>query len=84
MVEIQPLRDRVLVKLRPLPEKIGLLYTPSRQEYARKADVISVGPECRDTRPGQVVLVPALIGQQIGESQMISESSILAYVEEAA
>lgn len=83
-VEIQPLKDRVLVRVKPLPEKLGTIWTPGRQTYARQADVIACGPECLDTKPGQVVLVPALAGQLIGENQMIAESQILAYIEEAA
>ena len=81
-VSLQPLQGRILVSLRPLPERTGSIYRVSRQEYAREADVLAVGPEVRDVKVGDVVLVSALAGQQVGENQMVPESAVLGFVEE--
>lgn len=80
-VTLQPLTDRVLVKLRELPEKTGLIHRVARQEYARQADVVAVGPECRDVKVGDVVLVSALAGQIVGENLLIPEAAIMGFVE---
>lgn len=81
-VALQPLQDRVLVSLRPLPKKTGLIHRVDRQEYAMTADVLAIGPEVRDVKQGDVVLVSSLAGQQVGENLLISESSIIGFVEE--
>lgn len=82
-VQLDPLQDRVLVRYRPLPEKTGLIVRVNtmRNEYAREADVLAVGPECRDVKPGHVVVLPALVGQVVGDDVLVPESSILGYVE---
>jgi co-chaperonin GroES (HSP10) len=99
-VTLEPLGARVLVAVRPLPEKTGSFYrvdaweiTPDpmapeykvsqhRNEYARMADVLAVGPEVRDVEKGDVVVVSILAGQQIGDSILLPESGILARYEE--
>lgn len=81
-VTLQPLQDRVLVSLRPLPTMTGHIHRVSRQEYARSADVLAIGPEVRDVKVGDVVLVSALAGQQVGENQLVSEAQIIGYVDE--
>lgn len=82
-MRLEPLRDLVLIRLRPLPEKTGLILRVSRQEFAGWADVVDTGPECVDVRKGDVVLVSVLAGQQVGEEILLPESSILAYQEAA-
>lgn len=80
-VQLEPLWSNVLVRLRPLPEKTGLIIRVNRDSYAREADVIAVGPECRDVQTGDIVLVTTLVGQVVGEDHLVPESSILAFVE---
>jgi co-chaperonin GroES (HSP10) len=77
---LEPLGNRILVRLRALPEKTGLIIRVDRNESAREADVISVGPEVRDVEAGQVVLVSTLAGQAVGDSIILPESSVLAFV----
>ena len=74
-----PLRDLVLCRLRPLPEQTGGIIRVSRFESSRWADVLAVGPECRDTTVGDGVLVNPLIGTVIGNDLMLPEGSILSY-----
>lgn len=83
MIALEPLQDRVLVKVRPLPEKTGSIHRVSvmRHEIAREADVIAVGPECRDVQPGQVVLLNSLAGQEVQDKLLVPESTILGFVE---
>lgn len=80
-IALSPMRNLILVNLRPLPEKTGSIVRVSRYEPARWADVIAVGPECRDVRQGMVVLVPPLVGQLVQDNQLLPESSVLAYEE---
>lgn len=80
-VIIHPLQDRVLVKLRPLPEQTGLIVRVARNEIAREADVLAVGPECRDVREGQGVLVNVLTGTEFGDGLLVPEGSILGFLE---
>lgn len=83
MIQLIPLRDQVLVRPRPLPEKTGSIHRVNtlRAEVAREADVIAVGPEVRDTIAGHVVVVHSLIGQQVEDMVLLPESSILGYLE---
>lgn len=78
-VTLHPLQDRVLCRIRPLPEQTGSIIRVNtlRNEYAREADVIAVGPECVDTKPGDVVKIPALVGQAVGDDVLVPEPSIL-------
>ena len=78
-VTTTPLRELVLCRLRPLPEQTGGIIRVSRFEPARWADVLAVGPECRDTTVGDGVLVNPLIGTVIGNDLMLPEGSILSY-----
>lgn len=80
-VTLSPLMAHVLVRLKPLPEKTGSIIRVSRNEYAREADVLAVGPECRDVQVGYVVLVTTLVGQAVNDALLVPESSILAFVE---
>lgn len=81
-ITLQPLGAQVLVRLIPLPEKTGSIIRVSRNEYARQANVLAVGPECRDVSTGDVVLVGSLAGQQVGEDLLVPETAVLAYVED--
>jgi co-chaperonin GroES (HSP10) len=67
--------------------KTGLIHrVDTRWEYSRIADVLAVGPEVYDVKVGDVVVVPALVGQKVGsdDDRLIPESSILYAVEDAA
>lgn len=81
-ITLHPLGAQVLVRLIPLPERTGSIIRVSRNEYARQAEVLAVGPECRDVTEGSVVLVGSLAGQQVGDDLLIPETAVLAYVED--
>lgn len=76
---ISPLRDLLVVRLRPLPEMTGSLHRVQRNEAARWADCSVIGPEVRDVQAGQGLLVNPLSGQAIGEDLLIPESAVLGY-----
>lgn len=52
-----------------------------RRESALHADVIRVGPDVRDVSVGDVVLIPALSGQEVGEHRIVAESVVLGFSE---
>lgn len=81
-VTLKPLGNRILLRIRPFPEKVGLIYTPSRREYSATADVLDVGPEVRDVKAGDVIIVPVLVGQEVGEDRLVPEDSVLGFLEE--
>ena len=81
-VTTNPMRNNVLVRLRPIAEKTGSIIRVSHYEASRRADVLAVGPECRDLRVGLGVLVNPLIGQQIGDYLIQPESSVYAILDE--
>lgn len=74
-----PLRNLILLRLRPIPETTGLIVRVSRFEPSRWADVLAVGPECRDVTVGMVILVNPLIGDMIGDDILYPETSVIAY-----
>ena len=78
-VVTNPLRDNVLVRLRPISEKTGSIIRVNHFEPSRWADVLATGPECRDTKVAMPVLVNPLIGAVIGDDLIMSETSVLAY-----
>jgi chaperonin GroES len=48
---IRPMKDIVLIKPEPTPEKIGNLYVPPGQQYlSHRGTVIAVGPGLHDRR----------------------------------
>ncbi len=84
MIRLEPLGARVLVRLLPLPTQTGLILRVTRNESAREAKVLAVGPDVRDAKEGQTVLINPLAGAQVGEEIILSESSILCYLRDHA
>jgi co-chaperonin GroES (HSP10) len=80
MIKLEPLGSRLLVRLRPLPAQTGLILRVARNESAREAEVIAVGPQVRDAKEGQTVLINPLAGTMVNDEIILSESSILAYI----
>lgn len=78
-VTVTPLRDEVLLRLRPIPATTGLIVRVSHAEPTQWADVLAVGDECIDVQVGWVVLVNPLIGTAVGDDLIVPESSVLAY-----
>lgn len=77
-VTLRPLRDLLVVRLRPQATKIGSLHRVGPGEIAQWADVLRVGPEVRDIREGMGVLINPLAGHEIRDEIMLPESSVLA------
>jgi co-chaperonin GroES (HSP10) len=80
-ITLQPLRNRLLVRLRPSVQK-GLVIRPNNHESAGAADILAIGPEVRDFEVGQGVLVSVMAGQLVGDDILLPESSILAYLDD--
>ena len=78
-VTVEPLRNNVLVRLRPVAEKTGLIVRVAHFEASRWADVLAAGPECRETEVAMPVLVNPLVGAVISDDLVMPETSILAY-----
>ena len=83
-MNIEPLRDFVLVELRAMSapsasgiEIVRLDHTPSR--YAR---VLAVGPNVREAVVGTTVIISKLQGFDIAGQLVLPESAILATVPE--
>lgn len=87
-ISVEPVKDLVLVQMIPLPEKTGSIHrvNSQRYEYTRDCTVLKIGPDVKDVRPGDVVSLPALVGQKVGndDTRIVPESSILYIKQEAA
>ena len=76
-MKILPLRNQVLCKLLELAPGNGKIVRVRDTQAIREAEVLAVGPECRDVQVGQVVIVNRLVLTQIGEQYLTAESHIL-------
>jgi len=61
---LRPLHDIIVVKLDPVPEKVGLWVPPSAEERVRTGKIISHGPGLRNKK-GKVVPVQVRAGQRV-------------------
>lgn len=76
-MKILPLRNQVLCKLLALAPGNGHIVRVRDTQAIREAEVLAVGPECRDVQVGQVVIVNRLVLTQIGEQYLTAEPHIL-------
>lgn len=76
-MKILPLRNQVLCKLLELAPTNGSIVRVRDTQAIREAEVLAVGPECRDVQVGQVVIVNRLVLTQIGEQYLTAEPHIL-------
>ena len=76
-MKILPLRNQVVCKLLELAPSNGHIVRVRDTQAIREAEVLAVGPECRDVQVGQVVIVNRLVLTQIGEQYLTAESHIL-------
>lgn len=77
---LQPLQDYVLVTLLPEPPRSTLLHVIALPSRAQPAEVVAVGPEVRDVKAGERVLVSRLAGQEVGDKVLLREESVLAWL----
>lgn len=83
-VTTTPRRDFVLLQLHPVATHTGHIHRVSHFESVRAADVVAIGPECRDYAVGTVVLVNPLVGQFAGDRLVTPEPTILGSLHEGA
>ncbi len=79
-VTFTPLGRRILVTyLEETPISPLAVGVPKSGEVVRWATVIKVGSKCRDTQPGQKVLVSSLQGVAVGgdDHHVLPEQSVL-------
>ena len=80
MSTLQPLKNHVLVELMPEAPRSALLTVITNPSRAQPAQVVAIGPEVRDVKVGQRVLVSRLAGQEIGDKVLLREESVLAWL----
>lgn len=69
----------VLVRMLPPPALSTVLYTPSRDDVAGRAEVLRLGPECRFLEVGQTVLLNSLLGTDMPDGhKLINEADVVA------
>lgn len=62
---LRPFHDIIVVKLDPMPEKVGLLFVPdSARERVRTGKIIAHGPGLR-SRKGRLLPVQVWVGQRV-------------------
>ena len=79
---ITPLRAQVLVELEPaLESEVGARLVVVRQHVQPSvwARVIAVGPEVREVRAGDRIVVSRLQGIQVGGNVLLPEAAVLAH-----
>lgn len=79
---VTPLQDFVLAALLPEPKPdSALVVVDWRPRNTCRAQILAVGPEVRDTRVGQTVVISRLQGTTIGSEQvLLRESAVLGYL----
>lgn len=74
-----PFHDKVLIKPEPMPEIIKNIIIPATVEDAPKmAKVISVGPQVKNTKADERVLIGSFAGLQVGEYLILREADLFA------
>ena len=77
---LHPLHNYLVVRLLPLHTRSKMLIVPAAEETARQAVIEEIGPEVRDARVGETIVISVLAGTKVGEQLVIPETSILAHV----
>ena len=80
-MKITPLRDMLVLRLLPEPERASPLVRVALLERASAhAEVVAVGPEARDARVGQHVIVSRHQGMRVDLGEplvLVRESAVL-------
>lgn len=81
---MEPLRDKVLVRLLPLNERSSILEVPDKPTPIRRAVCEAVGPDAipKGIAVGVLYLVNVLNGQEVGDQLLLPYQSIVAEWEE--
>jgi len=77
-LQIQPLRNMIVVKLQPHEQssEAGLAVIRS-ERLVRPARIVACGPEVRDLRPGMMALVNTATATQINGCLLVAEATVL-------
>ena len=75
-----PFRDQVVVKRLPQPSRSHLLELPPTGDLICLVQVMRIGPEVREVRPGDTVVANTALGQGLDTNLMVlPERAILAW-----
>jgi hypothetical protein len=77
-IEFYPLTNHILLTLEPEPEMSSVIDVQrSHEGLARFGEVTAIGPEVRDVKVGQRVLVSITASVEMPFGHLISEEAIL-------
>ena len=79
-MRIEPLRNYVVLKLRPQQSQGRIQVVRAAKVAVREAEIVAVGPECRDVVVGQVVLINLLVASEIDGRHLVPEPTILGAI----
>jgi len=80
-VQLTPLGANLLLELEPEPEMSKIISVQkSLVDLVRYATVISVGPEVRDTKPGDRVVASVTAGTELPWGMLVNEKAVLSHV----
>lgn len=74
---IIPLRNLLLVRLKPEETQKGSLIVIRDPRLARPAEVLAVGPEVRDVKVGDTAVVNSISATLIGDALLVPETAVL-------
>lgn len=75
-MQVIPLRDMLLVEPEA-PASRGLLTVIRPERAAKTVTVKAVGPEVREVKVGQRVIVNTIAGTQVGGAWLVSQRAVL-------
>ena len=67
----------LLVRLRPTAPRSQSLVVITAERAAKQATVEAIGPEVRDVRVGDVVIINAVAGMAVGDSLLVPETAVV-------
>jgi chaperonin GroES len=83
-MNIRPLKDRLVVKRLPSPEKSGSIVIPDvAKEKLTMGTVISIGPKVDDVKVGDTVYFGRMVDLEQYDFVMIQEADIRVVVDNA-
>ena len=76
-MSILPIGRRVVVRELASETQAGSLILPASDTLMRWCEVVRIGPQCRDSSPGDHVLVSIAQALSVGEERLVPEASIV-------
>ena len=87
-MKLRPMADNILLKAHEVAETTasGIILTTANKEKPSIFDVVSVGPDCHDVKPGDMVIVSKFVGTDITldkvDYKFVKQEELLAIVTE--